>query len=332
MSIKSQIERIKGNVDASLSAVKSKGVAVPTGSTSDDLPALISSISTQSGGAVVRGCQPRNLLDNSNFAVPVNQRGATTYTGETLDDFVYSIDRWVIEGTATIITPESAKTLQDYAKYIEVNGSLVQIFSAGISEVGDSLTFAACDTDGNIYCVSAATETYELVVDENERIGFIPLFALDDADKGKFNGFTFLFSGRWRWAALYSGTYTADTLPPYVPKGYALEYLECSRYYRNFVGRFTPVTILAAGTARMTVHTTVPMRVTPTVTLLNADNIILNTSGAGKVLIVTSASVDSTEGDAIYINLGCNAGSDSLYATGSTFVTNLELDAELYLE
>lgn len=268
MSIKSQIERIQSNVTASLAAVQNKGVAVPTGSTSDDLPSLISSISTQSGGAVVRGCQPRNLLDNSNFAVPVNQRGATTYTGETLDDFVYSIDRWVIEGTATIITPESAKTLQDYAKYIEVNGSLVQIFSAGISEVGDSLTFAACDTDGNIYCVSAATETYELVVDENERIGFIPLFALDDADKGKFNGFTFLFSGRWRWAALYSGTYTADTLPTYVPKGYTAELTECLRYYVDLgttqFGAMTMYTFYSN-----TVRFPLPMRITPTITISN---------------------------------------------------------------
>lgn len=33
------------------------------------------------------------------------------------------------------------------------------------------------------------------------------------------------------WAALYEGVYTADTLPPYVPKGYAAELAECQRYY-----------------------------------------------------------------------------------------------------
>ena len=32
------------------------------------------------------------------------------------------------------------------------------------------------------------------------------------------------------WAALYEGAYTADTLPPYVPKGYAAELAECMRY------------------------------------------------------------------------------------------------------
>ena len=33
------------------------------------------------------------------------------------------------------------------------------------------------------------------------------------------------------WAALYEGEYTADTLPPYVPKGYVVELAECQRYF-----------------------------------------------------------------------------------------------------
>ena len=36
------------------------------------------------------------------------------------------------------------------------------------------------------------------------------------------------------WIALYEGSYTADTLPPYVPKGYASEFAECRRYYKRF--------------------------------------------------------------------------------------------------
>lgn len=33
------------------------------------------------------------------------------------------------------------------------------------------------------------------------------------------------------WVALYEGEYTADTLPPYVSKGYTAELAECQRYY-----------------------------------------------------------------------------------------------------
>lgn len=48
MSIQSEITRISGNVSDSLTAVAAKGVTVPSGSNSDDLPALIASIQTGS--------------------------------------------------------------------------------------------------------------------------------------------------------------------------------------------------------------------------------------------------------------------------------------------
>ena len=35
------------------------------------------------------------------------------------------------------------------------------------------------------------------------------------------------------WAALYQGTYSADTVPGYRPKGYAVEFAECQRFYRR---------------------------------------------------------------------------------------------------
>lgn len=320
MSIKSQIERIQSNVTASLSAVQSKGVAVPSDSTSDDLPALINSISTQG----IASCA-YNLLDNSDFTNPINQRGQTIYntTG------TYTLDRWLMEtsdGSGMVAVGDGYIGMNASSGYVDI----MQVFEHASRMTGKAYTFAVMRNG------ATTPEVLNFTFGTNNSMGF------SDGYGGliHYNGDRVYIrvtntGSSWvsfLWAALYEGTYTADTLPKYIPKGYALEYLECSRYYRNFVGRFTPVTILAAGTARMTVHTTVPMRVTPTVTLLNADNIILNTSGAGKVLTVTSASVDSTEGDAIYINLGCNAGSDSLYATGSTFVTNLELDAELYLE
>lgn len=52
MSIQSEINRISQNVADSLTAVAAKGVVVPSGSNSDDLPELIASIQTGSGSAV----------------------------------------------------------------------------------------------------------------------------------------------------------------------------------------------------------------------------------------------------------------------------------------
>lgn len=37
--------------------------------------------------------------------------------------------------------------------------------------------------------------------------------------------------GVLKWAALYKGSYTAETLPEYQPKGYCAELEECQRYY-----------------------------------------------------------------------------------------------------
>lgn len=44
---------------------------------------------------------------------------------------------------------------------------------------------------------------------------------------------TITSSGVLKWAALYSGVYTAATMPEYHPKGYGAELAECQRYYQN---------------------------------------------------------------------------------------------------
>lgn len=52
MSISSEIARISQNVSDSLDAVALKGVTVPSGSNSDDLPGLIAQIQQGSGSAI----------------------------------------------------------------------------------------------------------------------------------------------------------------------------------------------------------------------------------------------------------------------------------------
>ena len=49
-----------------------------------------------------------------------------------------------------------------------------------------------------------------------------------------YNGYEWVVNIRvpCKYIALYTGAYTLDTLPPYVPKGYAAELAECRLYYR----------------------------------------------------------------------------------------------------
>lgn len=52
MSIQTEIDRIAGNVTAALAACADKGADVPTGSTSDDLAAIIAAIEAGGGGGL----------------------------------------------------------------------------------------------------------------------------------------------------------------------------------------------------------------------------------------------------------------------------------------
>lgn len=67
------------------------------------------------------------------------------------------------------------------------------------------------------------------------------------------------------WAALYEGSYTADTLPPYTPKGYAAELAECQRYYQ--AGLYLRSSAINQwNTYAESINLRVPMRAVPTCT------------------------------------------------------------------
>ena len=69
-----------------------------------------------------------------------------------------------------------------------------------------------------------------------------------------------------RWAALYEGEYTAETLPPYVPKGYAAELAECLRYYRKIKSNNETFSGYATGGVAYAFIPLQTMRIAPTVT------------------------------------------------------------------
>lgn len=132
-----------------------------------------------------------NLLDNSDFTNPVNQRGATIVTDG------YSIDRW-----------------RNWA----ANSSSVTVNNNSISVVGTLLQYVANIKPGSVLTFAYGNES-KTVISSNWGIN-------PENNVAYFN----IETGTWTWAAVYRGAYTADTLPPYVPKGYAAELAECMRY------------------------------------------------------------------------------------------------------
>ena len=176
---------------------------------------------------------PRNLLDNSDFSNPVNQRGQTSYTGTA---GMYGIDRWVQPNANIKVSVESG--------YISVyNGDTtsartIQQRTTALAGYDGPITAAVCLSDGTILCgscVNSSTATsgsqYLWTISGNDKnIGALWY----DAEGYKSLGLNISAGTTVNilWAALYKGEYTIDTLPEYVPKGYGAEWRECQRYYK----------------------------------------------------------------------------------------------------
>lgn len=198
--------------------------------------------------------QPRNLLDNSDFRDPVNQRGATSYSGI----WVYGIDRW-----RTWLDASNSATLSVVDGGITpYPGMVIQRIQSKYIDSSKTYTLAAMTGDGLLVLSGKITSTTQSATNDNNGIYFD-----FNADSGTYQ---FTLAGltsasKFIWAALYEGSYTADTLPPYVPKGYEAELAECRRYYSD-LGRRDAVVSAAWGTYSGTVTLpTVMATASPTV-------------------------------------------------------------------
>lgn len=231
---------------------------------------------------VSRVTTPRNLLDNSDFLNPVNQRGQSHYvTG-------YTIDRW-FEGVnfAVDITDEGVALSEPSELY---GAPLRQKVLCDKMDV--PLTFAVCDSNGDISVVSGIPRSeWTLAYNEWGTIGIQRTndnLILVNIKVEYGNTHTF------RWAALYEGEYTLDTLPKYKCKGYAAELAECQRYFRVYNNPRIPCVNGSAGT-QVTGYILGGMRVNPTVSMMNMFLFL----GAGSYIAINSAKASSEDAGVI---------------------------------
>ena len=150
--------------------------------------------------------QPRNLLDNSDFRNPVNQRGASSYSGS-----VYSIDRWKLWTTATTLTINDGYITNAEREMVQLLESV---------DTTKTYTLAGCTSDGVIHILQGKFDGNNYVDAYLRFVGDSSVYCVG------------LKPNSWVWAALYEGSYTADTLPPYVPK--ENEIISCREYYREY--------------------------------------------------------------------------------------------------
>ena len=169
------------------------------------------------------GEKPRNLADNPNFSNPINQRGIVS--GQTITNWDYFIDRWGIRA--------DSGTINFLDNAIEASATIGQPLDPEIFKTGETVTAAAEWADGTI-CVGTGTISRSNVYSQfsSETINGHNVFVSDEG-----NGVNVVFNisaGTIKWAALYRGSYTAKTLPPWVAPDPVIELTKCQTYFRQF--------------------------------------------------------------------------------------------------
>lgn len=244
----------------------------------------------------VRMAGAYNLLDNGDFRI--NQRGESSYTVNG-----YTVDRWRTKSATAAVTVNSEGITPGVPLRQYVDG-----------DTSGALTLAVCDGDGVVHVASGNLADGAIVGDTMQ---------LDTDDTGVY----FLLSAgkTYRWAALYRGEYTADTMPEFVPKGYAAELLACQRYYIR-VKTFQVAGQTFTTGARFGFALPMPMRITPTMTLLENGTIICN---GVKDVAVTGGTVVGILGNRIKISTEHASQSGWSLQTGTWLNGEFELSADL---
>ena len=223
-------------------------------------------------GALDKDVHMYNLLDNSDFVHPVAQAGVNGAHGATK----YAVDRWEVTTGATVSqVADGLKIVSDKTSW---TAGIQQRFEA--KRFANVMTFAvrgvfpvACrlfvyigsgtQNFGSAYFQGDASErTLVMKVTKLEGLTgdeVVNVYISPDTDRTGTAAVV-------RWAALYEGEYTAETLPPYVPKGYAAELAECLRYYRKITANNETFAGYAANGVAYAFIPLQTMRIAPTVT------------------------------------------------------------------
>lgn len=216
-----------------------------------------------------------NLLDNSDFVHPIAQAGVNGAHGAT----GYAVDRWNRTSGATVsLASNGLKVVSDKSNWV---AGIQQKVEA--KRFADTMTLAvhgifpvACRLwayigsgtvnfgDAGYFRGDPAARTLVLKLTKPSGLTGDEVVAIYISPDTESTGTAAIV----QWAALYEGEYTAETLPPYVPKGYAAELAECLRYYRKIkADAQTFAGYAASGNAYAFIPLAQAMRIAPTVTV-----------------------------------------------------------------
>ena len=218
----------------------------------------------------VRKAAPRNLLDNSDFRNPVNQRGQTTYTTDG-----YTIDRWCLwveSGNLNFAVNNGYISLS-----FDNHGTLYQRVEKGVLNPSKTYTLAYKKYNGGI-------EVKQTWIDyEGSSSDVVNVLDLKNGEVVNIE-----------WVALYEGEYTIDTLPEYQPKGYGAELAECQRYYRKITSEDNTVICQAIAYNSTSLWGTLPFSMRISNPTIKFDNIVWTSNSISDASTVSSIGVNKS--------------------------------------
>lgn len=243
-----------------------------------------------------------NLLDNPDFAIA--QAGYNAYHGAML----YAADRWKTGENGVLTVSGEVKTYTSNSGYAMLEQKLWndgrdkgKTYTLAV-ELGDG-TVSTCSGTVPSYDVSSQTIIAHVRIVKNFMMYIIKepngdfVVRLDATATGGTASFKHL--------RLFEGNYTAKALPPYAPKGYAAELLECQRQTIVFETDSTYETVLGCGYtdntfARFEIDIPVPLRITDP--SISADSgIVFGVRYNGTYTQVDSVTVKRALGNKLYL-------------------------------
>ena len=251
-----------------------------------------------------------NLLDNSDFTNPVNQRGAGSYSGAG----IYSIDRWKLWGGYNVDSHTLTFQSANAVSVAGLSACLLMQREAGIS-VGEMLTLSA-SVNSTVYKKAITITGSETAYN----MGAFYFICGYNSDSAFFEIAITSGSISIEWMKVEKGSVAT----PYVPKAFGDEFLECLRYFVGGVG-IGSAGIVSGSTFRVLIPTPVPMRTAPSVTVKVADNVVYN--GTFKALTTTVSNI-TRQRNGIHLHIGMAASGVNNYP-GIAYGLQCDLSADL---
>ena len=203
-----------------------------------------------------------NLLDNTNFFNPINQRNQTSYSNTDAAP-KYSIDRWqVLSGTFDVQTrtytsnstlgiygnqfrqyiPLESVSIGDTITVSSVINDTRQIFTTTIPQYGDAVADAP-------FLLETTWGGFKMITREAEHAALLTMVVNVSQ------------SITVDWIKMEFGNFAT----PYVPKGYGAELAECLRYFQRVYADWRIYPTLKDMPYRFSQSTLQVMRIKPTI-------------------------------------------------------------------